>query len=95
MGGTLLMVVGSGLFAFATWRAQSLSRVAAAVLVAAAFGVVIMVPSLAGLVAVPEALGPVVSIAAMAAFGAGWAGLGLSALRMDRVRPSQFGVAPS
>ena len=83
--GTLLMIVGSGLFALATWRASSLSRGAAAVLVAAAVAVLIFLPNLMGLVSImPEALGSVATILALAAFGAGWSGLGLSALRMDR-----------
>ncbi|HEV8488283.1 MAG TPA: hypothetical protein VGQ58_00675 [Candidatus Limnocylindrales bacterium] len=96
MIGTLLMIMGSGLFAFATWRASSLSRGAAAVLVAAAVGVLILVPNLMGVVSfIPEALGPLASIVALGAFGAGWSGLGLSALRMDRAALAAIGGASS
>jgi hypothetical protein len=95
--GTLLMVVGSGLFAIATWRANSLSRPAAAVLAAGAITAVAILPALMGLVGfVPEALMAIVPLLALFAFAAGWAGLGVSALRLDRTRtPGLLGSSPS
>ena len=94
--GTLLMVVGSGLFAIATWRAGSLSRGAAAVLAAAAVGTLLLVPVVAGVTsAVPDPLGAVGSVVLFGAFAAGWAGLGISALRIDRVRPASTGPTPA
>jgi hypothetical protein len=95
MFGTLLMVVGSGLFAFATWRADNLSRPAAAILAAAAIGTIILVPSLSGVISVvPDALAALASVLVLGGFAAGWSGLGLSALRIDRAgQPRPLGAA--
>ena len=94
--GTLLMVVGSGLFAAATWRAGSLSQAAAAVLVASAIGTLLLVPIVAGVTSVvPDALGAVASVLVFGGFAAGWAGLGWSALRIERDRPGSVGPLPA
>jgi hypothetical protein len=85
--GTLLMVVGSGLFAVASWRTGTVSRAGSALLGIAAVAVVVAVPGLAGLVSWE----PVVSIAFLAlllGFTAGWILLGIGALRADRSIPS-------
>jgi hypothetical protein len=95
MLGTLLMVVGSGLFAFATWRADNLSRPAAAILATAAIGTIILVPGLSGVVSiVPDAVGALLSVLVLGGFAVGWSGLGLSALRIDRAgQPRPLGAA--
>lgn len=77
------LILGSGLFALATLRTRSLSRGAAALLGVGA----IMVPlGLAGVLGglVPSQLEGVVIVAVVLMFPAGWAGLGISALRTDR-----------
>jgi hypothetical protein len=81
--GVLALLVGSGLFALATWRARSLSRGAAALL---AVGAITVVPALAGVSGsfVPEQLAGLALVATIVAFPAGWAALGVSALRIDR-----------
>ena len=91
--GLFAMLVGSGLFALATWRTRSLSRAAAGVL---ALGALIIVPGLAGAIGglVPSALAPVAVLASILVFPAGWVGLGISALRVDRAGPSFDGATP-
>jgi hypothetical protein len=85
MGGTLLMVIGSGLFALATWRARSLWRPAAALLGAAAIATLLMMPSLAGTMSVvPDSVLAIASVVVLLGFASGWAGLGVSALLLDR-----------
>ena len=79
--GLLTLLVGSGLFALATWRTRSLSRAAAALL---GVGALLVVPALSGITGglVPQVLvGPVLAIAILA-FPAGWIALGISALRL-------------
>jgi hypothetical protein len=89
MAGTLSMVVGSGLFAIVTWQARSLSRPAATLLGAAAVATILIVPTLAGLSSfLPEAFASVAPVVVLLGFAAGWAGLGVSALRLDRARPT-------
>jgi hypothetical protein len=85
MGGTLLMVVGSGLFALVTWQAHSLSRSASMLLGGAAIATLVLLPTLAGTMSfLPEAVASVASVIVLLGFAAGWAGLGVSALRLDR-----------
>ena len=85
MGGTLLMVVGSGLFAVATWQAHSLSRSAAALLGGAAIATLVIMPSLMGTISfLPELVASIAPVIVLLGFAAGWAGLGISALRLDR-----------
>ena len=77
------LLVGSGLFAIGTWRARSLSRPAAALL---AVGAVVVVFGLAGVSGglMPRELALVAVFVSVLAFPAGWAALGVSALRVDR-----------
>jgi hypothetical protein len=79
--GLLTMVLGSSLFAIATWRARSLSRPGSALL---GFGAILVILALIGtggaILPAPIAMVPV--LAAIVAFPAGWIALGLSALRM-------------
>lgn len=85
MAGTLLMVVGSGLFALATWQAHSLSRSAAAVLGCAAIATLVLLPTVMGVTNyLPEAVASIAPGIVLLGFAAGWAGLGVSALRLDR-----------
>jgi hypothetical protein len=81
--GLLTMLLGSGLFALATWRTRSLSRAAAGLL---AVGALVVVPGLAGAISglVPSALVPLAIIASVLLFPAGWVALGVSALRRGR-----------
>ncbi|MGK2850899.1 MAG: hypothetical protein ACSLFN_08325 [Candidatus Limnocylindrales bacterium] len=81
--GVMALVLGSGLFALATWRAGSLSRWAAALLGA---GALLVVPALAGVVGgvFPPVIAGIVLVSAIGAFPAGWIALGMSALRIDR-----------
>jgi hypothetical protein len=81
--GLLTMLAGSGLFALATWRANSLSRAAAVLL---AVGALVVIPGLSGLSGglVPSALVPLAILASALLFPAGWVAVGISALRTDR-----------
>jgi hypothetical protein len=92
--GLLMLLVGSGLFALATWRARSLSRGAAALL---GVGALLVVPALGGLNTGlgPPLLGEVVLVAMIVALPAGWMGLGFSALRIARPIRGQLGGSPS
>lgn len=78
--GLITMVLGSSLFAVATWRARSLSRGASGLL---AIGAILVLVALLGVgsggLSSPVAVVPV--IAAIVAFPAGWIALGISALR--------------
>ncbi len=84
--GLLTMVLGSVLFAVATWRARSLSRAASALL---GVGAVLVVFALLGVswALVPEAIAVIVVIPAMVAFPGGWVALGISALRITGPAP--------
>jgi hypothetical protein len=86
--GTVTLLVGSVLFALATWRAHALSRAAAGLL---AVGSLVIFPLVAGVTGsiVPEPLGVVVSAVCLGAFSAGWVALGVSALR---VRPASITI---
>jgi hypothetical protein len=87
--GLLTLLLGSGLFAIATWRARSLSRWAAALL---GFGAFLVVPSIAGATGgiVPEVLAIPFLVATIVAFPAGWMGLGISALRVGPATNTTF-----
>ncbi len=87
--GVLTMVVGSCLFAVATWRARSLSRTASGVLAGGALlTVLLLFGASGGAFTGPIAIVPIV--AGVTLFPAGWAGLGLSALRIDRAGAGHF-----
>ena len=79
--GLLTMVLGSVLFAVATWRARSLSRAASALLGVGAVLVVFALLGVSGAL-VPEAIAVVVIVPAIVAFPGGWVALGISALRI-------------
>jgi len=81
--GVMGLLLGSGLFALATWRTRSLSRAAAALL---AIGAIVVVPSLAGVSGslVPREIAGLAILATVLPFPAGWAAMGISALRVDR-----------
>ncbi|MCJ7710588.1 MAG: hypothetical protein MUQ32_07110 [Chloroflexi bacterium] len=84
--GLLTLLVGSALFAVATWRSRGLSRGAAALL---GIGALLIFPALMGVTGglVPEALVGPVMLTAILAYPAGWMALGISALR---VGPATF-----
>jgi hypothetical protein len=81
--GFAALVIGSGLFGLATWLARSLSRTASGLLVVGSLSVVI---GLAGVLggSAPEALAPVLTLAVVVIFPAGWVAMGVSALRVAR-----------
>jgi hypothetical protein len=87
--GLLALILGSALFAVATWLTKSLSRAAAALLLV---GALLVVPSIGGVTGglVPPALAWVVLLVAIMAFPAGWVALGISALRVGRTSPVTF-----
>jgi len=83
MLGFLALVVGSGLFGLATWRARSLSRAASSLLMVGAFSTVGGLAGVLGGIA-PEFLVPVLTLAVVLVFPAGWVAMGISALRIGR-----------
>jgi hypothetical protein len=84
--GVLAMLVGSGLFAIATWRVDALPRTGAVVL---GVGAVTVIPVLAGVTggSLSDGVGQVLSVLAMSAFGGGWIVLGIGAIRGRRRVP--------
>jgi len=80
--GLLTMILGSSLFAVATWRARSLSRTASGLLAVGALLVVLALFGASGVLPSPIVMIPV--IAAIIVFPAGWIAMGVSALRIDR-----------
>lgn len=80
--GLVGLFIGSGLFALVTWRVRTLSRVAAAAL---GFGAITMIAGLTGTAGglVPSTFQPVLMGVTALAFSGGWAGLGISALRVS------------
>jgi hypothetical protein len=89
--GLLTMVLGSSLFAIATWRTRSLSRGASGLLaVGAGLVIVTLLGVGSGGFSLPGALVPV--IAAILAFPAGWIALGVSALRISGPAPDLEGA---
>lgn len=82
--GVTALVLGSALFAVATWLSGSLSRVASALLFVGAFLIVLAMGGVAGGL-VPSVFGYLVLVAAILAFPSGWIAMGVSALRIDRL----------
>ena len=82
MIGLMTLLVGSAVFAIATWRTRSLSRAGSTLL---GIGAVMIVPALAGVSGNlgPEALGLALLAISILAFPAGWIALGVSAIRID------------
>ena len=83
MIGSLMLVIGSGLFALATWRVQTLSRRAAAVLGLSVVTMIAMIPILSGLAPGPGGIASLVAAAGVLFFCAGWVALGVSAIRTN------------
>jgi hypothetical protein len=84
--GVMAMVLGSSLFAVATWRTRSLSRGASALLaVGAVLAVVAMLGANSLGMSSPVAI--IAVVAAIVAFPAGWIALGVSALRITGPAP--------
>ncbi len=81
--GVTALVLGSALFAVATWLSGSLSRVASVLLFV---GALLVVPAIGGVTGglVPPVLGYLVLVVAILAFPVGWISLGVSALRVGR-----------
>jgi hypothetical protein len=92
--GLLTMVLGSSLFAIATWRARSLSRGASAMLGVGAVLVIFALLGASGAL-VPSEIAIVAVIAAIVAFPAGWVALGISALRITGPTPATLEGAAS
>ena len=90
--GSLTLVVGSGLFAIATWRVRTLSRRGAGLLGA---GCLALLPAIGGGVGGPEPAAQLLLAASLGSFAAGWLALGFSALRAGPVTASLVGGAAS
>jgi hypothetical protein len=90
--GFLALVVGSGLFALATWRARSLSRTASVLLMVGSLSVLIGLAGAAGSL-VPEALVPILILITVLVFPAGWVAMGVSALRIGQPATSLEGAS--
>jgi len=83
--GLITLIVGSGLFALASWRTGSVSRTGSALLGVAAAILLIAMPPMFGLVEIPwEPLLSIAFAALLLSFSAGWVVLGLGAIRRDR-----------
>ena len=81
--GVFATIVGSGLFAIATYRTGALPRRAAGLL-GAGSAVLLGVAVLGmGFVGVPEGLVPALILVGLGAFCAGWVALGVTAIRVD------------
>jgi hypothetical protein len=86
MIGTATLFVGSALFGVATWRSKTLSRGAPLLLIAVPWIVVpILVFDLGN--KLPGVMAGGLLLLVAGSFGAGWAWLGVSALRLDGRRP--------
>jgi hypothetical protein len=81
--GLLTLILGSSLFAVASWQARSLSRSASGLLAVGAVLVVLALFGVSGALPSPIAMVPV--LAAILVFPAGWIAMGVSALRVDRL----------
>ena len=79
--GLMALLIGSALFAIATWLTHSLSRPAAILLAASAL---VLVPLGMGVLSfIPETYAPIAIAASVFAFSLGWVALGVSAVRLD------------
>jgi len=90
--GVTALVLGSALFAVATWLSGNLSRVASALLFV---GALLFVPAIGGAMGgvLPPALEYTILVIAIVAFPAGWMTLGVSALRVGRGPVASMGGA--
>lgn len=79
--GVAMMILGSGLFAVATWRARTLSQAGSVILATGAILATLLLTGIGeGGLTSPVAL--VVATVAIGAFPVGWIALGISALRI-------------
>lgn len=92
MLGLMALLVGSGLFALATWRTRSLSRSASALLMVGAIATVLSLAGVSGGI-LPEPLVPVLVVVMILIFPAGWVAMGISALRVGRPVTSLEGAS--
>lgn len=92
--GLLLQVIGSSLFALATWHSRSLSRGAAALLGVGTVVVVVLLTGRTGGETQAE-LSAFVVVASILPFPLGWAALGISAIRLDRRVAALSSVVPA
>jgi len=84
VGGLCAFVIGSGLFAIASWRTGSLSRAGAGLLALGAVTLLVMIPGMLGLIAW-EPLVSIGFLVTLGAFVAGWVVTGIGAVRADRI----------
>ena len=81
--GTIAMIVGSGLFALASLRRPTVSRVGAVLLVVGALAALPLLFGLGGPNG-PDPIGSIVALLGIGAFAGGWVVLGIGAIRADR-----------
>lgn len=82
--GVVATVVGSGLFAIATYRTGALPRAGAGLLGAGSAVLLAVFVLGMGLVGVPEGIAPALILVGLVAFTAGWVALGWTAIRLER-----------
>ena len=82
--GIFATVVGSGLFAIATYRTGALSRRAAGLLAAGSAVLLGDIVLGMGFVGIPEFIVPALVLDGLLAFTAGWVALGWTAVRLER-----------
>jgi hypothetical protein len=82
--GVFATVVGSGLFAIATYRTGALSRPAAGLLGAGSAVLLGVFVLGMGFVGIPESIAPALILVGLLAFTAGWVALGWTAVRLER-----------
>ena len=81
--GLAALIIGSGLFAVATYLTHTLSRGAAILIVVASVGLVPLAIGMNVLPFIPEAFAPIAMGAWALLFSLGWVALGVSAVRLD------------
>jgi len=82
--GVFATVVGSGMFAIATYRTDALPRAGAGLLGAGSAVLLAVFVLGMGLVGIPEAVVPALTLVGLLAFTAGWIALGWTAIRHDQ-----------
>jgi len=81
--GIVALIIGSALFAVATWLTHSLSRPAAILLAVSSLVLVPLGMGVDLLSFIPETFAPIAIGAGVLAFSLGWVWLGVSAVRLD------------